>query len=478
MRCCVIRTTSNSHRSDRMASTPVNSRERIATAWTGSQQAQGLAASARAPIAAADQGGGESARDGVLRAGVRFIRNAAIGMALLVLVPLVAVSTGGDSLWFEYSGTRQRLAEVERLRPLMSPRDPAITPMRAGMAFRALEAPRAKGEIRDSEFPLREVAIRGERAWERELTPTMFSGLMLPVFRGHPSVQTLALSNQVIAKSQGRFSPEELAYLRGVAESPVWRDFDRVASAAQVDLIGGKFALPFRDDAFALDMPTMRYADTKLLANAGVVRAAYFAATGQPERAEAALRSVVSFGFAMIDNGTTLMDALIGRAVVDIGRGGLQQWYALAGDARGLELAAPLPKGQRPKSSIDGTRIDADAMRARLLADASDPRAPRAVRLESLRQLSFASCGSPRGLLFGHSADVDAAFDNARTSLARNPSDRAFIDLLYVAPARVPENVTSTRLSDQLIVGAATVAGMVLHNPRVAACTRIVRAYD
>jgi hypothetical protein len=288
----------------------------------------------------------------------------------------------------------------------------------------------------------------------------------------------MALSNQIMAQSQGTLSAEELAYLQAVAESPVWRDFDRVASASQVDLIGGKFVLPFREDAFALGMPTMRYADTKHLANAGVVRAAYYAATGQPERAEAALRSVVSFGFAMIDNGTTLMDALIGRAVVDIGREGLHQWYALAHDARGLALTAPFPKAQRMNGSIGSTRIDVDAVRARLLADATNPHLPRTLRLESLRQLSFSTCGSARGMLFGQSADVDAAFDDARETLARYPSERAFIDLLYEAPARVPDGVAARSLSDRLIVGAATVTGMLLDNPRVASCTRILRAYE
>jgi hypothetical protein len=116
-------------------------------------------------------------------------------------------------------------------------------------------------------------------------------------------------------------------------------------------------------------------------------------------------------------------------------------------------------------------------VRTRLLANASNPDAARTLRLESLRQLSFSTCGSARGMLFGQTAEVDAAFAEARRTLARYPSEQAFIDLLYEAPARVPVGATS-KLSDRLLIGAATVTGMLLDNPRVASCTRILRAYN
>jgi hypothetical protein len=459
-----------------MAPIHVTSKDGITATWGGVREARNLTAPVRGSAPRAVGKDAAAARGGWLRSGLRFVRNAAIGLLLLTAAPVAVVSTGGDALWFEYGRTRDRMAGIERLRPLMGPRDAAITPMEAGVAFRALEL-LEKPQSRRIEFPLRVVSAPAGRVWERELTETEFSALIVPAFRGHPALQLMALSNQIIPRSQGTFSEAELAYLRSIAESPLWQDFDRVGSASRVDLIGGKFVLPFRDDAFALGMRTARYADTKHLAYAGVARAAYFAATGQPERAEAALRSVVSFGFALIDNGTTLLDALVGGTVAEIGRNGLHQWYALSNDARGLALAAPLPKAPRPASAAERLRATPDAVRARLLADATTPNAPRTLRLESLGQLSLSACGSARGMLFGQSAEVDAAFDGARATLARYPSERAFIDLLYEAPARMPEGATS-KLSDKLLIGAATVTGMMLDNPRVASCTRILRAYD
>ena len=432
------------------------------------------------PVTGPDGGAVTSAapRGGLLRAGARFARQAAIGVLLLMTVPIAVVSTRGDAVWSDNTGVRERLAEAERLRPLMAPRDAAITPMEAGVAFRALQSTRMdagspNAVAATAGFPLRVVPTSNAPVWpEREITAAMFPGLIGPGFRG-------PMSTRIIERAQRAFSPEELAYLRSVAESPVWRDFDRVAHAAEVDLIGGQYVLPFREGASALAMPMPRYAGIRELASAGVSRAAYYVAIGEPERGEAALRSVVSFGFAMLDNGSTYMDALIGRVIIGIGRDGLRQWSETTHDAGGLALTAKTPKHE-PFAHGGGRRaFDVDAARARLLADANDPRVPRSARFESLRQLSLATCGSARGMLLGPATDIDAAFGGARSGLARYPSEQAYLDLLDDAASRFPtENVGRISPSDRLMVGAATVAGMVLNNPRVAACTRMVLAHD
>lgn len=130
---------------------------------------------------------------------------------------------------------------------------------------------------------------------------------------------------KMVSKAARGVSAEELAYLRTVAESPVWRDVERVASAPSIDMIGGQFALPFRADAFSPAMPREQFNDSKALAHAAVSRAAYYVATGRPKEAEAALRTIVGYGFAMIDNGSNTLQVLIGRVITDIGRDGLHQ---------------------------------------------------------------------------------------------------------------------------------------------------------
>jgi hypothetical protein len=78
--------------------------------------------------------------------------------------------------------------------------------------------------------------------------------------------------------------------------------------------------------------------------------------------------------------------------------------------------------------------------------------------------------------MFGNGSDVTTAIEKARTDLARYPSEKALVGL--VAQLRQPgiDDIKFTPFA-ALAVSSATVAGTVLHNPRLAACTRIVTAY-
>ena len=450
----------------------VISKDRIAAGWH---------ASASSPAAIGnDTSVAPINRTEWLRASVRVVRNATVGILLLMSVPIAVVGTSairarGNALLWTNSVTRERMAEMERLRPLMSPRDPAITPMQAGLAFHALQWDRQNDELvsaprANAAFPLLDGRSPHARVWrEHKITPAMFVGL-------HDRGDAWPVATRLIAFTARGVSADELSYLRDVAESPVWADFDRVGGAAVVDLIGGQFVLPFRTDAVAFEMPTMRYADSKELAYAGLSRAAYYMAIGQPERAEASLRSIVSFGFAIIDNGSTLLDALIGRSIVDIGRDGLLQLYGVTGSAKGQAMAAKLGGGWRAES--ERTAMTAAQMRAKLLADATDPRVPRALRLQSLQQLSLSTCGTVRGMFLGASPDVAAAFEAARTTLVRFPSDQAYLDLVRDQTNRLPYEATLSGAGDRLMFGAATVTSIILDNPRVAACTRMMIEID
>jgi hypothetical protein len=285
---------------------------------------------------------------------------------------------------------------------------------------------------------------------------------------------TMPAINWVIHAAGQGFSPEELAYLRGLAEAPIWEEFDRVGSAHAVDVIGGQYVLPFVDDAFAPNLPIPRHADTKLLAMAGVSRAAYHLAMGRPDRAEAALRSIVSFGFALIDNGTSAMDAMIGRSIIDVGRAGMEYFYMTTGATipagTDIDYRRSTFKHGAPRVKLP---IDAAVLRQRLIADVDNAALPHALRFQRLQQLSLSSCGSAREILFGPGAEVRDAFAGARTTLARFPAEQAYVDLISRTLNRLPEDKGTHSALDNLVLGAATVSAAVLNNPRVASCARI-----
>jgi hypothetical protein len=78
-----------------------------------------------------------------------------------------------------------------------------------------------------------------------------------------------------------------------------------------------------------------------------------------------------------------------------------------------------------------------------------------------------------RGLLFGRDGEVQGALDRARSELARYPSERALIDLDTRVPSVARVSAAKGPLQ-AILVSPATVAGVVLHNPRMAACTLLL----
>jgi hypothetical protein len=115
-------------------------------------------------------------------------------------------------------------------------------------------------------------------------------------------------------------------------------------------------------------------------------------------------------------------------------------------------------------------------MRKFLIAETANPNEHFGIRFEALRLLSASSCTNVKELMFGNGSDVTAAIQAARTNLARYPSEQALVDLLAQPPQPRLNEIAYDPIQ-ALAVSSATVAGTVLRNPRLAACTRIVTGY-
>ena len=92
--------------------------------------------------------------------------------------------------------------------------------------------------------------------------------------------------------------------------------------------------------------------------------------------------------------------------------------------------------------------------------------------MESLNHLAFGSCSSVRGVVLGHSAEVETAFADASQSLARFASERELIVLMKASTDRIPAYFPKP-LVQRLATGAAEITGTIFNNPRIAGCTRI-----
>ena len=113
-----------------------------------------------------------------------------------------------------------------------------------------------------------------------------------------------------------------------------------------------------------------------------------------------------------------------------------------------------------------------DEMRRTFIDRAADPALHHGERFEVLQRLAISSCTNVRELLVGPRAEVTDAFRNARRDLARYPSERSLVDLIGQLP-NASLGMPQSGAFDAIAVGSATIAGVVLHNPRLATCTRI-----
>jgi hypothetical protein len=400
-------------------------------------------------------------RRSMLRIAVRVIRDASIAVVLMAMVPVGIVALHGPTFtrMGTYAGFVHRVAQRdERWRALTVPTDPAITPLEAGRAFSAIQPPKS-GSGFTAIQPQAPVILPWRDA-------TFGPGLFPDANAGSSHVPS---SKGILQAVKRGLSPAELAFLELIAKAPAWRQFDILARAPAADFVGAQFQVPFGRDAYA-DLRPQDFKNLREMSAAAVSRAAYHMAIGQQDSAVTILRSIVSVGFAFIDNGTTSMDELMGDQLIGVGRVALRQYYELQRDPRAL--SATLANAARLNGHADLVTT-AEAFRSSLIEVVNDPTRHRGERFEALGMLRASTCSNVRELLTGPGSDIRAATENARRTLVRYPSDRALIELMADLRApKIPEGY-SNPISD-LASSAASVAGVAFHNPRFASCTRML----
>lgn len=391
------------------------------------------------------------------RAWRKLARDIAIGVALIVAVPTAYVRATFHQMPFTHLLDEKRLAATEPLRALRAPVDASISPLAAGEALARITQ---QGDNRGYK-------VRFEREAKEQLKTLVPPESTVLVAVRDPKRLNLFVPAKLIHAAATGLSPEDAAWLEQVAALRIWRDVDLVARAPRVDILGGRFETPYGADATPWGMPIMRAAQWRSVVAFGVARAAWHVHRKEWVEADHALRSVVSLGFVMVDNGASMIEAHFGRIAINVGREGLAQLAAERGDkalaALAVESNEPPAKQYRkgdPLPPLD---------RKAVLAALTDPGVPRAVRMERHFLAHYLQCNSTRELLFGMSDDLRERLDESRRQLARFPSEDALLRRHEAVFESQPSFGAKSR--GMLLMGAATAASAITGNPRIAACT-------
>ena len=396
---------------------------------------------------------------------------AAIVLVVVICAPMVVVKAGGPRLARlmrpRFTNLRGKLSVAEATREYTLQRDSAITPAQAGASFNALRSPKDE----PTKFSLISTPAPNVVPWREEPLPPE----ILP--KSHSELYSGPDSRNILEVASRGLNRDDLDYLERIAHASAWRDFDRVARAPRVDLVGGRLALPFPDSVAIYDLPIIRYTGTKEYAYAGVSRAAYYLARNQKDSAEIALRAITSFGFAIVDNGTSLIDQLVGAVIVGIGRDALQRFYDITKDPRAMALKTVTDSAKASTvAEVTFNPDSGDSDRKTLIAIVHDEHMPRGLRFEMLNQLAMMPCTNVRELMLGPRNDVGETFSWARANLARYPAEVAQVDL----SSRIlnhefsMDNVQSP--AGGLASGIGSLSSTLLRNPRIASCTGFIAA--
>lgn len=423
----------------------LNSQDALRPAWGGVGEEAALPVRANAwaehgvdgrvhhhTDSAAHAGAGNATDRPWWRTVLRVARDAAIGLALITAVPVAVVAVRGVPLPPIGQELLQRMETAQPLRAHTLPVNADVTPAQAGAALHRLHT-----QLRAA------------------------SGAFFP-----------ELSEPAASRAQSpALAPLTLEQRRAVAEHPIWREVDFVASAEAVDVLVGAYPKGFPAGMSTRELGIPPFARLKELTEASQVRADYYRLIGEPDRAVAAAQAAISLGFSYIDDGNSTISALIGRVMLGRASEGLRAQYQQLGDAREFSVVLPVRASSAPGSPTD---FDERAYTQRILAQAGDPALPRSVRWEQVRLQSLMSCGSVLSMLRPNAAALDGMYAQAGRELVRYPSEQAYLELIRRTATTLPSGFPAANsLGDRLVMGAATVAGTVLQNPRIPACTRL-----
>jgi hypothetical protein len=355
-------------------------------------------------------------------------RRAAVGvgaLAVVVALPvltLVPASAIGPLLALigapRFSALQVRAARAEGYRAYRVEADPAVDPQEAGRILQDLLYVGAAPP-----------SVPGERA-----PGTRYEAPWLPSLEAPNPVgsEPHRWPEEIFARVVADPSPDLMAFLDSLAAHPAHAEFARLARASALDGGAGRWTDPFPEGVNVLSLPMPRIGGIREGAYAHVAAAAADLARGRQAEAETKIREVISVGFLMGDDGSTLIDNVVGHVVVGIGGEALERFYAAAGrpeEARQLrELAAAAERAAARvhAESPEGTEAFVRSLPAMIL----DTSAVRGQRWESLiLATTLTPCLNLNRMVFGPDDAYRDFLARARASLVRWPSERQLFDM-------------------------------------------------
>jgi hypothetical protein len=292
-----------------------------------------------------------------------------------------------------------------------------VTPLSAGEALQNLVF---VGPSQRPETGERAPRVRYEQNWfiDPETFPDPFS-------------ETAA--RDLMARGFATFTAAERATIMQAATHPAHGEFEHLARASVADVVSGRWSLPFPDGTSMFQLPWPRFAAIRTAGLAHVARAAHELSQGRRDDAERTVRDVVSAGFVLLDQGPTLVDNLMGVALVNMGGDALEELYRKTG--RGAQAdqmkAARESAGLAARMARVGNSEQDIHTLLRGIPDLVEREdALRGLRWEYLATFNMlAPCINLQKMVFGPDETYGGWMERAEEALVRTPGEAALFEL-------------------------------------------------
>jgi hypothetical protein len=192
--------------------------------------------------------------------------------------------------------------------------------------------------------------------------------------------------------------------------------------------------LPFPQGASPIALPLPRFAPLREGARARLALALADLADGRPDRAERGVREVISVGLHLVDEGPTLIDALIGTVIAREAGDDLDGLLRATGRTREADDLLRMRTQTRHVTqrmaavTVGGGTEEALAEMPRLVTDTAGI---LGLRWEFYLQItSFAPCMNLHSMVFGPGEEYRTWVDQAKRSLVHRESDAQFFEFL------------------------------------------------
>lgn len=340
-----------------------------------------------------------------------------IALPVLILVPASAVGpvlTTVSAPGFETY--RPRAARAEAYRSYRIEADPSVSAEEAGRILHVLTFVASDDE-----------PSTGERAPDRRIEEPW-----IPEGDDPLGLTPLAWGDSLLERVASGVTPEQEAYLASVASHPLAADFSRLARAPTIDVAAGRWETPFPPGMSMATLPVPRFSSLRAAANGRIGAAAHALAEGREDDAQRLLSEVIAVGFLLGDDGPTLIDNLVGYAIVEAGGAAMADLFRATGQAgasaelsrlrRVADRAAAMMRVEVPQGT--------DAWVRSLPGMVLDSTIVRGLRWDYLINLAtMAPCLNMSQMVFGAGEPYDAFMDEARASLVRHPSEEPLFEL-------------------------------------------------